>query len=231
MDMKELFNNWSTSLRVENKADEWETKELFKSAGLPVPLQYLFKENIEDGVIQSLSFLPSGLEPPFAVKLCSPDVLHKSDVGGVKLSVSRDDLPSVLKGMRENFPGDNFLIYHMEAIRGIEFILGALKDPSFGPAVMVGAGGVMTELYKDVSFCLAPCTSRDAEHILSELTIAPVLTGFRGSSMDREALIEIIVKFSGLASAAAEAGAQLDINPIVWNGEAWKILDAKCVFT
>ncbi|MBF9017875.1 MULTISPECIES: acetate--CoA ligase family protein [unclassified Oceanispirochaeta] len=230
MNMKELFSSWRSNLRIENKADEWETKELFRSAGLPVPPQYLFKKNVEDKALESLSFLPSDLKEPFAVKLCSPDVLHKSDVGGVKLGVGRNDLVSVLREMRNKFPGENFLIYHMEAIRGIEFILGALNDPSFGPAVMIGAGGVMTELYKDVSFCLAPCTLKDAEHIISELTIAPVLSGFRGSNMDRESLKDIIVKFSDLASAAAEDGAQLDINPIVWNGEDWKVLDAKCVF-
>lgn len=229
-DMKELFIQWCNKLRIKNKADEWETKELFRSVGLPVPAQYLFKQNVKNEDIESLSFLPAGLEAPFAVKLCSPNVLHKSDVGGVKLSVGHDDLATVLKDMRVKFPGENFLIYHMEDIRGIEFILGALNDPSFGPAVMVGAGGVMTELYKDVSFCLAPCTALDAEHILSELTIAPILEGFRGSNMDRESLKDIIVKFSALAWAAAQEGAQLDINPIVWNGEAWTVLDAKCVF-
>lgn len=227
--MNTIFETWRNNLKLKNRADEWEAKELMRLAGLPVPPQYLVSGEQAAGAITSIDFLPEEVREPYVVKLCSPEVLHKTDVGGVRLGVSRKDLPAVLKELSLSFPGENLLLYHMEEIKGIEFILGALNDPSFGPAVMVGAGGVMTEIYKDVSFCLAPCSLKDAEHILSELTIAPVLTGFRGSTLDRESLKKIIVRFSLLAAAAAEAGAQLDINPIVWNGNAWKILDAKCV--
>lgn len=220
-DMRKLFNDWRKTLAVENKADEWETKRLMSEAGLPVPPQHL--------IIPGDKKIPETIKSPYVMKLCSPHVLHKTDVGGVRVGLDHEDFPQALDEMKKAFPGENLLIYHREKIMGPELILGALNDPSFGPAVMVGAGGVMTELYKDISFRLAPCTLKDGESMLSELTLAPYLEGFRGSNMDGEKLKEIIVLFSHLAQAAGEAGAQLDINPLVWNGENWKVLDGKCV--
>jgi len=117
----------------------------------------------------------------------------------------------------------------MVPVRGPEFILGALSDPVFGPAVMAGAGGILAELYKDVVFRLAPCTNAEAGRMLSELTIFPVLTGFRGSSMDISDLKKIISLFSQLAAAVTAEGAQLDINPLVWTGDEWLVLDGKAV--
>jgi len=218
-----LFSKWRAGLTVKDKPNEYESKDLMQRAGLPVPLQHLIQG-------ADLSNLPENMKEPLVVKLCSPDVLHKTDVDGVYLDVKKHELPSLIKEMNIKFPGEDFLVYHMESIKGPEFIMGALKDPSFGPAVMVGAGGIMTELYKDVSFCLAPCELHDADHMLTDLTIAPVLDGFRGSKMDMESLKILVVRFSELAAVTAVEGVQLDINPIVWNGKAWTILDAKCVF-
>jgi succinyl-CoA synthetase beta subunit len=222
MDYKSLFNKWRTELTSENRPDEYETKQLMVLAGLPVPQQHLIKPGEKT--------IPVAINPPYVLKLCSPHVLHKTDVGGVLVGLKQEELSPALEEMSRNFPGENLLIYHREKIEGPEFILGALNDPSFGPAVMVGAGGIMTELYRDVSFRLAPCSLKDAENMLSELTIAPFVRGYRGSAMDGEKLKEIIERFSHLAEAAAEQGAQLDINPLVWNGLNWTILDAKCVF-
>lgn len=224
--MDKLFHRWRAGLRVKDKPDEFEAKDLIAWAGIPVPPQRLWsgKEPIDR------ADLVEGLEPPFVVKLCSSQVLHKTDVGGVRLGVGAEELPRVLEEMSRRFPGENMLIYHMEKIRGPELILGALKDPTFGAAVMAGAGGILTELYRDVSFRLAPCRPSDVEGMLSELALAPVFEGFRGSSMDKGALVDLIVLFSRLASAAAREGAQLDINPLVWTGSGWTVLDGKCVF-
>ena len=220
-DMRTLFNDWTKTLAVKNKADEWETKQLMADAGLPVPPQHLIKPGNKS--------IPETIKSPYVLKLCSAHVLHKSDVGGVRVGLDREELPEAIDEMTMAFPGENLLVYHREEIRGPEFILGALNDPTFGPAVMAGSGGVMTELYKDVSFRLAPCTMKDAKSMLSELILAPYIQGYRGSTMDAQKLKEIIVLFSHLAWAAGEAGAQLDINPLVWNGENWMILDGKCV--
>ena len=225
-DCRELFNHWKNHIEVAGKPNEWEVKELMREAGLPVPEDFILKT----GKSLTGDSVP-GVHPPYAVKLCSADVLHKSDVGGVVLGVSEEGLPGVVKDLRQRFPGEHLLISEMVPIRGPEFIIGALSDPVFGPAVMAGAGGVLAELYKDVAFRLAPCTLAEAGRMLEELTIAPVLKGFRGSSMDIESLKEIITLFSYLSAAATIEGADLDINPLVWNGEKWVVLDGKAVLT
>ncbi|MBN2049197.1 MAG: acetate--CoA ligase family protein [Spirochaetales bacterium] len=219
-----LLETWKKDLEIPGKPNEWEVKELMRGAGLPVPENVLLKagEPLPDGPVP-------GVEAPYAVKLCSAEVLHKTDVGGVVLGVTAEELTGVLSDLRERFPGEHLLLSSMVPVRGPEFILGALSDPVFGPAVMAGAGGILAELYKDVAFRLAPCTPAEAGRMLTELTIAPVLTGFRGSSMDLEGLKTIIARFSLLAGAATAEGAQLDINPLVWTGSQWLVLDGKAV--
>ena len=112
---------------------------------------------------------------------------------------------------------------------GSEFILGALVDPSFGPAVMVGAGGILTELYKDVSFRLVPCTLEEARRMLGELTVSPVLQGFRGLRIDSDTLAETIIRVSRVVQDLGDRFSQLDINPLVYAGGRWVVLDAKLV--
>jgi len=225
IDFTEMFRAWKSSLEVPGKPNEWEVKNLMREAGLPVPEDCL----LEAGGTADAAEIAFRVRPPWAVKLCSADVLHKTDVGGVALDVSPEQLPEVLSDLGRRFPGEHMLISSMTPIRGPEFILGALADPVFGPAVMAGAGGILAELYKDVAFRLAPCTAAEAGRMLEELTIAPVLTGFRGSSMDIDSLKDIISGFSRLAAAATAEGAQIDINPLVWTGEAWLVLDGKAV--
>ncbi len=219
-----LFETWKKTIEVPGKPNEWEVKELVRGAGLPVPHDRLLKaeDSIPEGEVP-------GVEAPYAVKLCSAEVLHKTDVGGVVLDVGTEELPGILSDLRGHFPGEHLLISSMVPVRGPEFILGALSDPVFGPAVMAGAGGILAELYKDVAFRLAPCTAEEAGRMLDELTVAPVLTGFRGSSMDLDGLKGIISLFSHLAEAATAEGAQLDINPLVWTGSEWLVLDGKAV--
>jgi len=113
--------------------------------------------------------------------------------------------------------------------RGSEIIIGALYDPIFGPAVMAGAGGILTELYKDVSFRLAPYTKKEAHYLLEELIIYPTLKGYRGLSADVDSLAGIIERVAELASHLISAGCQLDINPIVWSQNRWIALDVKVV--
>jgi acetyltransferase len=117
----------------------------------------------------------------------------------------------------------------MVAYRGSEFIIGALHDPTFGPAVMVGAGGILTELYKDVSFRLAPCTEKEAHLMLEELTLYPTLKGYRGLSGDADSLADVVVKVAELAPHLIREGCQLDVNPIVWSGQRWVALDVKAI--
>ena len=226
---KKIFNKWKEDLEVSGKPNEWEVKQLMRITGLPVPNEYLLRydEMLEDR--KFIEYVSDKKDKTFAVKLCSPEILHKTDVGGVVLGVSKKELIAVLKNLRGRFKKEHFLISQMVSIQGPEFILGAIEDPVFGPAVMAGAGGILTELYKDIAFRLAPCSVQEAGYMLEELTIAPVLSGYRGSSMDIGGLKKIISEFSLLSAAAAAMGTQLDINPLVWTGNTWLVLDAKAV--
>lgn len=106
---------------------------------------------------------------PVAVKVCSPDILHKTDVGGVFLNVqSRSEMVEKFDAIKSKFPGASVLIEPMER-PGIEVIIGLFKDPNFGLSIMFGLGGVLTELYKDVSFRLVPINNDDADEMVSEI--------------------------------------------------------------
>jgi len=94
---------------------------------------------------------------------------------------------------------------------------------------MVGAGGILTELYKDVSFRLAPCTTKEAHYMLEELTIFPTLHGYRGLSADSDSLAGTVERVAELAVHLIHRGCQLDINPIVWVEDRWVALDVKVV--
>ena len=226
--LRKAFCAWRAGLRSPDRPDEEEARRLMALAGVPVPPGCLARAGEPSPDADALR--AAGVMPPYAVKLCSPEVLHKTDVGGVVLGVSAEALDSTLAGMRAKFPGENLLVGSMIRFSGPEFILGALEDPAFGPAVMVGVGGILTELYRDVTFRLAPCGVAEAELMLSELTVSPVLNGYRGSRADGRKLAEVVSRFSALAAAVAGTGAQMDINPLVWTADGWAVLDAKVVF-
>ena len=117
----------------------------------------------------------------------------------------------------------------MRSIEGPEFIIGGIVDPVFGPAVMVGAGGVLTEIYEDAVFRLCPCTRAEALRMLNELRIAPVLNGYRGSRLDIEVLADAVSKISGLFGAFDGRLSQIDINPIVFSEGRWVALDCAVI--
>ncbi|MCK5690100.1 acetate--CoA ligase family protein, partial [Myxococcota bacterium] len=153
----------------------------------------------------------------------------KTDHGGVDLNIHKDDLAASISEMRERFEGQAVLVEEMAKFQGTEFIIGAMVDPEFGPAVMVGAGGILTELYKDVSFRLAPCSKTEAGRMIKELSVGPLFEGFRGINLDSDGLAEVISKAGELALALGDHFSQLDINPLVVSDGKWCALDAKLV--
>lgn len=165
---------------------------------------------------------------PLALKVCDPDILHKTENGGVKLNVEKDDFEEALGELRRMFPSSPLLADPMCSIVGPEFILGGMVDPVFGPAVMVGAGGVLTEIYEDAVFRLCPCSKGEALRMLNELRIAPVLKGYRDSPLSMDELADGVSRLSELFEAFDGKLNQIDINPMVYTGEHWTALD--CVF-
>ena len=160
------------------------------------------------------------LKPPVVLKIMSPDILHKSDAGGVKVGLkSADEVKAAINAMTESpqIKGariDGYLIEEM-APAGQEIVIGGLRDPNFGPLVMVGLGGVLTEVLHDVAHRFAPLTPDDAREMLAQLKGAKILDGYRGApSADVDAVVDVLVRLSWLISDHKERIAEIDVNPL-----------------
>lgn len=222
-----LVQQWRSDLAIPGRPNEWESKGLLKDLGINIPRGvYIDPGNTLD---PDSNVAVLGTPGRCAVKICSGEILHKTEAEGVLLDVPESSLPAAVESFRKRFPDNGILIEEMIHSRGSEIIIGSLFDPTFGPAIMAGAGGILTELYKDVAFRLAPCTTAEAHHLLEELTIYPALTGYRGLSADVDSLAAIISGVADLAVHLIWEGCQLDINPIVWSNDSWIALDVKIV--
>jgi acetate---CoA ligase (ADP-forming) len=156
------------------------------------------------------------------LKLVSPDISHKTDIGGVLLPIEDED--AARKGfqtlLNRAYTADARATIHgvlvQQLVRdGQEVIVGIKRDPTFGPLVMFGMGGIYAEALADVSFRLAPLTHQDAKEMITEVRSAKLLTGLRGTPpADREALIDALIRVSWLAQTCPQIS-ELDINPLI----------------
>ena len=219
--MEQKIENWLGSLEIKDKPNEFEAKKLVQLYDINAPdsVVLAFKDTLEI----------SKIAPPYVLKVCSPDILHKTDQKGVVLNVSKENVQDQLNDMRKRFVGENILIEHQSDFEAPEFIIGVIKDPALGHAVMVGAGGIFTEIYKDVAFRLAPCSKDEAKGMINELALAEVFHGFRGMNFDEEKLAQIVSNVSKLADEMGDKLSQLDINPIVFSKDKWVALDVKII--
>ncbi|MFZ7126153.1 MAG: acetate--CoA ligase family protein [Desulfobacterales bacterium] len=217
--MKRRIDRWLEGLETTGRPDEFEAKKLLKSIGIPVP------EGIR--LLPGQALKRPGFAGPFAVKTCSPDIVHKTDRQGLRLHVEADRLVDAVDEMRRRFPKSGVLIEQMVNFGPPELIIGGLVDPVFGPTVMVGAGGILTELYRDVTFRLAPFHEREARRMLRDLTLHPLFEGFRGIDVDTPGLARTLGIASQLLAHLKDRLDHLDINPIVFADGRWTALDAK----
>ena len=217
--------DWLASLALPGRPDEHETKRLLAGIGLAVPAAL----RVPDGAPGATTLEPPPFDGPYVVKVRSPEVLHKTEGGGVRLGVDRASLPAEVDGLLSRFAGCGVLVEEQVSFTGPEFIVGAFRDPTFGPAVMAGAGGILTELYKDVAFRLVPCSRGEALRMLKELAVYPALEGFRGPAMDPAELAELIARVSAMVEDFADLFSQLDLNPLVFTPRGWTVLDAKLI--
>ncbi|WP_414476361.1 acetate--CoA ligase family protein [Microvirga sp. M2] len=169
------------------------------------------------------------LEKPFVVKVVSPDIVHKSDVGGVVLGLETPQavasavsaMASSIARLKPDAKIEGYLVQEMRSGKA-ELLIGARNDPQFGPMVIVGAGGVLVELLKDVSVALAPVSPAKARTMIESLQIAKLMRGFRGGAvLDIEAAADIISRVSWMAHDIGPRFKELDINPLLV-GEAGK---------
>jgi acyl-CoA synthetase (NDP forming) len=173
---------------------------------------------------------------PTVLKIVSPDVLHKFDVGGVILNIrSREDTRNAynkilenVKKLKPNAEIKGILVQEM-APASTEVIVGSIKDPQFGPTLMFGFGGIFVEVMKDVAFRVAPITEEDAKEMISEVKAYPILRGYRGQPpLDINMIVEILLNTSRLVMDHQEIK-ELDLNPVMVYEKGAKTVDARII--
>ncbi len=194
---------------------EAESKDVLAAYGIAVTREAFVPEGA------SLLAKVAKLSPPFAVKVVSRDIAHKSDVGGVKLGLgdvlgAEDAAREVVANARRAKPDakiDGVLVAEMAA--GLEVLIGVVNDPGFGPTVALGLGGVLTEVLRDVTYRIAPFGIEDARDMIGELKGARLFAGYRGQpAVDTEALAKMLVQVAAMAFQMKDRLAEMDINPV-----------------
>jgi 3-hydroxypropionyl-CoA synthetase (ADP-forming) len=207
---------------------EESSKEILSEYGIKVP-QYTLVTSADEAIKRSRE-----IGFPLVAKIVSADILHKTDVGGVKVGLSsEDDVKKTFDDMyyrlKEKYDVKGVLLEKMVP-NGVELIIGLQNDSQFGPSIMVGLGGIYTELFKDVSFRVLPITKNDASKMLQSLRGKDILKGFRGSKpINMDMLSEAIVNIGTLGVDLAGKYESIDFNPVVVYPESYFVVDAKII--
>jgi acyl-CoA synthetase (NDP forming) len=204
-----------------------------------VPLAAEALATSEDDAVMFAANMAGVTAPPVALKIQSPDILHKTEAGGVMLNLSgeaavREGYRTVLARTKAAHPEARIdgVSVQLMAPPGIEIILGITRDPDFGPLLMVGLGGIHVEVLRDVAFAPVPLGIDDAEDLIAQLRGAVLLDGVRGAApSDRAALVQLMVALSRLAADYADNIAEIDLNPVIVHpaGEGVTVVDALIV--
>jgi len=175
---------------------------------------------------------------PVVLKIVSPDIVHKFDVGGVILNLKnrrqvREAYKKIISNVKRSKPDARIvgILVQEMAPASTEVIVGMTKDPQFGQALMFGLGGIFVEVLKDVSFRVAPITERDAREMITEIKGYPLLRGYRGMPpADVDTIVQILLKTSKLVMEHPEVD-QLDLNPILVYEKGAKVVDARMILS
>jgi acyl-CoA synthetase (NDP forming) len=212
---------------------ESDSKALLRDAGIALPGEVLVAEKTAlDAAIARVGF-------PLVMKIQSRDIPHKSEVGGVRVNIATkgeafaayETLKESARRHRPDADIQGVLVGPM-AKKGVEIIAGTMLDATFGPMIMVGLGGITTELFRDVVYRPAPVSAPEASAMLAELKAAPLLNGFRGAAKaDVPALSQLISQVSVLAARYAREISEIEINPVLVHpeGQGVTIVDALVV--
>ncbi len=177
-----------------------------------------------------------GIGYPVVLKIVSPDIIHKSDVGGVIVNLKsaeevQNAYAQILKNVKKHEPKAKItgvLVQEM-APSSTEVIIGAVKDPQFGQALMFGLGGIFVEVLKDVTFRIAPITDDEAHEMITEVKAYPLLKGYRNTPpADIDAIIKILLSTSNLVTEHEEIK-ELDLNPVMVYKKGAKTVDARII--
>ncbi len=215
---KESIDMLNEQITSKGKAmTEWRSKELLKNYGIPVTRERLAKNEVEAlSIAEKIGY-------PVALKIMSPQLLHKSDIGGVILDVGSDEelrsaYRKIIKNAESSRPDafiEGVLVQEMLG-KGLEVIVGVKNDPIFGPAVVFGLGGIFVEVMKDAATRVAPLRKEDALSMINEIKGSPLFNGYRGMPpADIDALVDILMKVSRLAVELEGKIGEIDINPLI----------------
>jgi 4-hydroxybutyryl-CoA synthetase (ADP-forming) len=209
---------------------EEEGQEVLKAYGLPLPTSALAKNDTEAVKIANK------IGYPVVMKIASPQIIHKSDAGGVKVNLTNDKeikeaFKTIIKNAKKyNSKAEIKGVLIVEMVKGgKEMIIGSKLEPGFGPVIMLGMGGIYVEVLKDVTFKLAPVTSKEADDMISEIKTQKLLQGVRGEKpSDIAKLSECIQRLSQLVTDFTEIK-ELDMNPVLVmdKGKGCRILDVR----
>ncbi len=212
---------------------EFEAKKLFALYGLPVDLPYVAATEAE------VPALCAKMEFPLVMKIVSPDIIHKSDAGGVKLNIHSEaeaiEAFRTILANAKKYKADakilGVLMQHMAPF-GTEVICGSVNDSVFGPTVMFGLGGIFVEVLKDVTFRVAPIGTTTAMSMMKDIQAYPILQGVRGTKRrDQEALADVLSRLSQLVDDLGDEIAETDANPVMLyeEGQGVKVVDARII--
>lgn len=209
---------------------ETEAKKLLRECKIPVPDFKLIKSEDEiAGLAKEINF-------PIVMKIVSPDIIHKTDAGGVKLNIKNEtearlayrEIISKAKKYNKETKISGAIVYTMVP-QGTEIIIGMMKDPHFGPVIMFGLGGIFVEVLKDISFRILPIEERDAREMIAEIKGYEILKGIRGEPpRDIQAIEEVLMKVSKLTMENPEIN-EIDLNPIFVFEKGLQVIDARMI--
>jgi len=212
-----------------NSLLETEALRLLAAHGVAVPRSALLTAPDDAEALP-----PELLDVPVALKIVSKDILHKSDVGGVRLGVSgaaaiRNEAAALLSDIRNRCPGAEItgVLVTPMAGKGVEVIIGVTNDPQFGRVVMFGLGGVFVEVLNDVVLRALPLDQAEAGRMLDGIRGRALLEGIRGAPpVDRDKLISLLLAVSRIAVAHPEIS-EIDLNPVIVNANGYNVVDVR----
>lgn len=212
---------------------ESESKQELRKAGIPVPEQVIVKD--KEMLVKELG----RMKRPVVMKISSPDILHKTEAGGVRLNIHTEQeaiaaFEEILTSCRNYSPEARIsgILLEEQAKAGVEMMIGVTRDEHFGQMLMAGMGGIFVEVFKDAAMYPCPLAKEEALQMLKSLKAYKLLEGYRGSGpCDVEALVDVMVKISEYAMEHREELKELDLNPVFVHpkGEGVSIADALIV--
>ena len=216
------------AIKEKRNLTEAEAYELLSKYRIPVP-RYSVASSEEEAlkVAKRLGF-------PLVIKIVSPDIMHKTDIGGIKMNITnppqvKESYKNIICNVRKNKPEARIsgMLLYKQAPEGVEVIVGMIRDLQFGPTVMFGLGGIFIEILKDVAFRVCPVERTDIEEMLTEVEGIKMLQGYRGQPRrDVNTIIDIIMEISRLALDYPIIK-EIDLNPIIVYEKSLLVVDAK----